>query len=191
MDVTSVLLMYWKMLWPLFVFVVIFSLFLILKANAVSFFRKWRRKSKFDAGNTLRSDKELTDWLSKLTPKEFEEQTAEMFSRLGYEANVTGRSHDIGVDVELMKDGKKSIVQCKHYTSKIGRPEIARFYGDLVHHLANDGFFVTNNFYTLEAKKYADDKPIELIDGITLVKYMRAAKMGFETNEQDAVSEVS
>lgn len=187
MDINSVLQLYWSMLWPLFIFLFIFALLAVLKLYFQISFKKWQRKSKFDAGSKWRSDKELTNWLSELTPKEFEEQTAEMFKRLGYEVKVTGRSHDIGVDVELEKDGKRSIVQCKHYTNKVGRPEVARFYGDLAHHLADDGYFVTTNFFTLEAKKYADDKPIELVDGNMLIKYMKDAKMGFDTSVENNV----
>jgi restriction system protein len=185
MNVNSVLQLYWATLWPLFIFLLIFFLAAILKVYFEFTFKNWQRKSKFDAGGKWRSDKELTNWLAELSPKEFEEQTAEMFKRLGYEVKVTGRSHDIGVDVEMEKNGKKSIVQCKHYTSKVGRPELARFYGDLAHHLADDGFFVTTNYFTLDAKKYADDKPIELVDGSMLIKYMKDAKMGFLSNPEN------
>ena len=43
--------------------------------------------------------------------------------------------------------------------------DVRNFYGALADHLTNGkGYFITTNKFTLEAEKFADDKPIELID---------------------------
>jgi len=41
------------------------------------------------------------------------------------------------------------------------------------HLVKGQGYFITTNKFTLEAKRFAEDKPIELIDGFGLVRYIR------------------
>ena len=113
-----------------------------------------------------------------MKPKEFEEYVADLFSKLGYKTEVVGGSYDRGVDVIAKKDGLKYYIQCKKYiTSTVGVNEIRDFYGAIADHLAQaKGYFITTNKFTLEAERFAEDKPIELIDGQKLIKYIRSAK---------------
>jgi hypothetical protein len=62
------------------------------------------------------------------------------------------------------------------------------FYGALADHLANgQGYFITTNKFTLEARKFAEDKPIELIDGFELIRYIRMAKKDDKPNAMSAI----
>ena len=64
--------------------------------------------------------------------------------------------------------------------------DVRNFYGALADHLTNGkGYFITTNKFTLEAEKFADDKPIELIDGYKLVRYIKMAKKDKEEPEKD------
>jgi len=137
--------------------------------------RNWRIKQKFSAGAKWRTDREFILWLQGMKPHEFEMYVAEMFRRLGYRAEAVGKSHDGGIDVIIEKDGEKSYVQCKKFiTSKVTVGNVRDFYGALVDKLASgQGYFITTNTFTLEARQFAEDKPIELIDGFSLVKYAR------------------
>jgi len=61
------------------------------------------------------------------------------------------------------------------------------FYGALADHLANGkGYFITTNKFTLEAERFAEDKPIELIDGFKLIKYIRLAEKEAEKHNNTA-----
>lgn len=137
----------------------------------------WRNKRRFKLGEKWRSNRELIQWLREMKPYEFESYIAEMFKRLGYNAEAVGRSHDGGVDVIIEKDGVKGYVQCKKYiTSTVAVGDVRDFYGALVDKLTNGkGYFITTNKFTLEATKFAEDKPIELIDEFALVKYVKMA----------------
>lgn len=113
--------------------------------------------------------------LQKLTPSQFEEYIAVLFTSLGYVTTVTGRSNDGGVDVEARKDGVVHYIQCKKFiTSKVPVGAVRDFYGaiaDRVH--GGKGYFITTNVFTLEAEKFAEGKPIELVDKFKLMEYMK------------------
>lgn len=113
-----------------------------------------------------------------MKPSEFEDYIADLFLRLGYKSQSVGQSHDGGIDVIAEKEGVKNYIQCKKFiTSEVTVGDVRDFYGALADHLINGkGYFITTNKFTLEAEKFAEDKPIELIDGYKLIRYIRMAK---------------
>lgn len=167
----------WKF-WPLWVII------LALAAVRIFFdwldleFDNWQIHRKFKKGEAWRSDRDLLLWLRGMKPSEFEDYIADLFSRLGYKTHAVGQSHDGGIDVVAEKDSIKNYIQCKKFiTSEVTVGDVRDFYGSLADHLANgQGYFITTNKFTLEARKFAEDKPIELIDGFELVRYIRMAK---------------
>ncbi|MFH1188476.1 MAG: restriction endonuclease [bacterium] len=181
----SLLLELWKialMLWPLWA--ILFGIIAIRIFSDLFF--DWLHKKiderrahkKSLKGKAWRSDRDLLQWLRGMNPTEFEKYIADLFSRLGYKAQAVGKSHDGGIDGIAEKDGITSYIQCKKFiSSTVGVQEIRDFYGALVDRLANGkGYFITTNKFTLEAEKFAEDKPIELVDGYKLVKYVRLAE---------------
>jgi len=149
----------------------------------IIFWEKHKRAQRIKIGQKLYSDRELLTWLRQLKPSEFEKFVADLFSKLGYKTEVTGGSHDEGIDVIAEKDGIKHYVQCKRYNnSVVGVPAVREFYGAITAHLTNDkAYFITTNKFTLEAEKFAEDKPIELVDGTQLVKYIHLAEKNNNT----------
>lgn len=117
--------------------------------------------------------------LQKLTPTQFEEYIAELFKSLGYSARVTGGKGDGGVDVEAEKDGIMHYIQCKKFiSSKVPVGAIRDFYGAIADRVdGGKGYFITTNIFTLDAEKFAEDKPIELIDKFKLMEYMSMANV--------------
>ncbi len=136
------------------------------------------KRSKIHKQSQWRTDRELLYWMRELKPWEFERYIAELFTRLGYKTIVTGGGYDRGVDVVAEKDDLKHYIQCKKYIiSVVGVNELRDFYGAIADHLAQaKGYFITTNKFTLEAEKFAEDKPIELIDGYKLIKYIRLSE---------------
>lgn len=112
--------------------------------------------------------------LQKLTPTQFEEYIAELFKSLGYSARVTGGKGDGGIDVEAEKDGVMHYIQCKKFiSSKVPVGAIRDFYGAIADRVdGGKGYFITTNIFTLDAEKFAEDKPIELVDKFKLMEYM-------------------
>ncbi len=138
----------------------------------------WRRKSRFKHVQGFLSDRELLLKLRNMHPAEFEEYIADLFSKLGYKTETVGGSHDEGIDVMAEKDGIKHYIQCKKFITQVVSVGAVRdFYGAITDHLAKGkGYFITTNKFTLEAEKFAEDKPIELINGQKLIKYIRLAE---------------
>lgn len=144
----------------------------------------WHIRRKFQKGEQWRTDRNLLNWLRSMKPSEFEDYIADLFNRLGYKTEAVGQSHDGGIDVIAEKDGIKNYIQCKKFiTSEVTLGSVRDFYGALADHLANgQGYFITTNKFTLDARKFAEDKPIELIDGFELIRYIKMAKKEVDVN---------
>lgn len=109
--------------------------------------------------------------LYALSPRDFEHYVARLFERRGYAVEVRGRTGDLGVDLALRQpNGRLAIVQCKRYRHTIGPDIVRELFGTMVHERASHGFLVTTADISDSARAWAADKPITLIDGVTLAK---------------------
>ncbi len=168
-----------KILWPLLVVIGIAIVgrivFGVLLPDLIN---RWRNHRRFVAGEKWRSDRELLQWLLGMKPAESEDYNTGLFYRLGFTTRAVGQSHDGGIDVIAEKDGIKSFIQCKKFiTSEVTVGAVRDFYGSLADRIANGkGYFITTNKFTLEAEKFAEDKPIELVDGHDLIRYIRMVR---------------
>ena len=137
-----------------------------------------KRKARIHKNSQWRTDNDLIYWLRGLKPWEFEDYITELFRKLGYETEKVGQVGDHGIDVIIKKNGQTSYIQCKKFiTSTVSEGEIRDFYGAIVDKLVNGkAYFVTTNKFTLAAEKFAEDKPIELVDRYKLVKYIRMSE---------------
>jgi restriction system protein len=134
------------------------SLFLV-PAIASIFMRKKRQK--------LLAQQKSIDTLKALSWQEFELLVGEAYRRLGYRVveNMTGGA-DGGIDLQLKKDDKTHIVQCKQWRkSKIGVSVVREMFGVLNASSAKSVFIVCSGHFTKEAIAFAADLPVQLIDG--------------------------
>lgn len=168
-----------KLFWPLWAILAAMVLikFMVNYLTPKLLYR-WRTRKRFTASHRWLSDRELTWMLRGMNPSEFEEYIADLFSKLGYKTEVRGGPFDKGVDVMAEKDGIKHYIQCKKFKAQeVGVGDVRAFYGAIADHLANGkGYFITTNKFTLEAEKFVEDKPIELVDGFKLVNYIRLSE---------------
>lgn len=184
-DIFGLLLGAWEILspvfWPFLYLILIILFYKLFRYVFIPYLIKLyqRKKQKEGLENRL-SDQQLLKDLCGLSPDEFEQEVADLFSKLGYETEVVGKSHDGGVDVKARKAGKTHYIQCKRYNEKnsVGAPEIRNFLGTLTGDLVDcKGFFVTTGHFTLEAERFAENKGsslIELIDGQRLIELFRS-----------------
>lgn len=185
--VASTLKNMWTMLpwqfWAFMAFVLVLKIVDVVFPDIIDV---WRTRSRMRAGMKWTGDRELLLQLRGMSPKEFENYISDLFRKLGYRAEAVGKSHDGGIDVIAEKDGAKIYIQCKKFiTSQVRVGDVRDFYGALVDHLANaQGYFITTNKFTLEAKQFAEDKPLELIDGFALIKYIRMAEKDNKPNKR-------
>ena len=117
-------------------------------------------------------------YLQKMDPIDFEKVVAEAYRRHGWEVQDTRASGDRGVDAYLRKDGRLSILQCKRLSSKrVGSPVLRDLLGTIIAEEAHGGIIVTTSFFSREATEWIGraPKPIKLVDGHELLKFIESA----------------
>lgn len=115
--------------------------------------------------------------LNLLTPVEFEKLAAETYRALGYRVKHMGKTGDHGVDLEVWTPEKERwVVQCKRWRDSVGEATVRELYGTMHHEKADRAVLVTSAEITLQAEAWARGKPIDLIDGRSLLRLMRQAR---------------
>jgi len=105
--------------------------------------------------------------IAELSPSDFEAYVADrLFAQRGYRVHNTRDTKDGGIDV-LITDrlGQKAIAQCKRYSNTVGAGVVRELYGTMIHEQAAFAYLVTSGAISKDARKWAQGKPIELIDG--------------------------
>ena len=135
------------------------SLVLLLPAP-ISAYHSWRKRKLLDNQKGLESIRSLS-W------KEFEELVGEAYRRQGYTVRENpGAGPDGGIDLVLKKGGNTYLVQCKQWRSwKIGVKVVREMYGLLAAQHAAGAIIITSGIFTQEAKNFASEKPIDLVEG--------------------------
>lgn len=115
------------------------------------------------------------DDLSRLPWDRFEHLLADYYAEQGYRVEHVGTGasktrFDGGIDLKLFKDGRYTIVQCKHWNAKqVPHNDVHQLIGLMVTEQADAGIFITSGEYTAAAlQAAAKDGRIELVDGSRL-----------------------
>lgn len=137
----------------------------------LSFWFGKKRGQLVDQQTSLQSLRQ-TSW------KDFEFLVAEAFRRQGYTIEYSlGRGADGGVDLVLRKAGRTSLVQCKQWkVLSIGPAVIREMFGLMTAEKADEAIIVTSGRFTPEAQRFADGKPIRLIDGPELLALVQTVQ---------------
>ncbi len=133
----------------------------LLLGAGISFFKR-RRQSQLHSAVVRRPGR---DALERMSWREFEGLSAEVFRRKGFQIRERGGSApDGGVDIELRAGKDKYFVQCKQWkVTKVGVATVRELYGVMAAEGAVGGFVVASGEFTEEAKKFAEGRAIELI----------------------------
>ena len=108
--------------------------------------------------------------LQALSPAEFEQWVGDRFQQQGYYVRNTADSADHGVDLWLATpDGQTAVAQCKRYNGTVGEPAVRDLYGVMQHEKAALGFLVTTGRLSDSARRWAEGKPMVLLDGQQLI----------------------
>ncbi|WP_218670919.1 restriction endonuclease [Microbispora sp. GKU 823] len=111
--------------------------------------------------------------LLDLHPKEFEAFIQNLFSRMGFDTKLYQASGDGGVDCVAYDPhpikGGKFIVQAKLYTKTVAPTHVRDLYGTVQHEGATKGIMITTSGYGPDSYKFANGKPLNLIDGAGLL----------------------
>jgi len=139
------------------------TIFLI--GTAVSAIKAKKRAKVLEQQSSIETIRALS-W------QEFELLVGEAFKRKGFEVREKGGGGaDGGIDLILRKNGRKSIVQCKRWkNASVSVMVVRELYGVMTAEYASDCILVSSGAFTSEARLFAENKPIWLIDGPELLK---------------------
>lgn len=117
-----------------------------------------------------------------LNPSAFEDYVAHrLFARQGYHVINTPDSKDGGIDVLITDDyGRQAVVQCKRYKGTVGSATVRELYGTMIHSGADRAYLVTTAEISNDARRWAEGKPITLIDGARLAELSRATPGSYQ-----------
>jgi restriction system protein len=108
--------------------------------------------------------------ITSMTWRDFERLVGEVFRRQGFMVSgFGGQGPDGGVDLGLTKNGRRYLVQCKHWRTRHVPVTVVRELNGVVSAQgAHGGFVVTGGEFSREAREFADSCGIKLIDGSAL-----------------------
>jgi restriction system protein len=128
---------------------------------------------RFVAESDALSELDQRPNLMDLTPTEFEALIQNLFTKMGLEARQTRPSRDGGVDCVAWDPrpifGGKVVIQAKRYKNTVGVSAVRDLFGTLQNEGASKGILVTTSGYGQASFEFAQNKPIELIDGANLL----------------------
>jgi HJR/Mrr/RecB family endonuclease len=111
--------------------------------------------------------------LLEMKPTDFESLIQNLFTKMGLEARQTRTSRDGGVDCVAYDTrpifGGKVVIQAKRYKNTVGVSAVRDLFGTLQNEGASKGILVTTSGYGPASFEFAQNKPIELIDGGNLL----------------------
>lgn len=136
-----------------------------------------RAVSRLRRARWARRQRSISDLLA-LSPNEFEAMAAAAFEARGWRVEIIGREGraDGGIDLLLLKDGRRIVAQCKRYAGKVGAPVVRESLGVMIHHRAHGAYVVGLSGFTKAAGEWAKGKPLKLIDGTHLLRAVHPEK---------------
>ena len=110
--------------------------------------------------------------VEELSWREFEQLVGEYFRRQGFSiAETGGAGADGGVDLVLSRGSDRYFVQCKQWKARqVGVVTVRELYGVMAAKGAAGGYVVTSGVFTEEAKRFAEGREINLIEGDQLAQ---------------------
>ena len=136
-----------------------------------------REDSRFIEGYNVEEFIDESSNLAAMDWQDFENLIRELFEEefrsSGGEVKITQASRDGGVDAVAFDPdpirGGKIVIQAKRYTNVVGVSAVRDLYGTVLNEGATKGILVTTSNYGNDAYKFAQDKPLTLLNGAELL----------------------
>lgn len=126
-----------------------------------------RSQARTEPTSSVTGDAAAAACLDTLSWDSFELLVGEIYRRKGYKVAISSAlGADGGQDLILRKDGRLMVVQCKKLArdNRVTASQMRDFFGLLTSEGASEGYFVTTGYFSADAKRFAEGKPIMLID---------------------------
>jgi hypothetical protein len=121
--------------------------------------------------------------MDTLTGQEFESLIKALLIEMGFQAELTEVTGDGGIDIVATLDrpfsGGRYIFQCKRYAENnvVGSPAVRDFYGAVMADKAVKGIFITTSDFTAQAKDFATQAGVELVNRARLDQLLEEYKV--------------
>jgi HJR/Mrr/RecB family endonuclease len=121
--------------------------------------------------------------IDSLTGQEFESLIKALLLEMGFQADLTQVTGDGGIDIVATLDrpfsGGRYIFQCKRYAENnlVGAPAVRDFYGAVTADRAIKGIFITTSDFTAQAKEFAEQARIELVNRAKLMRLLEESRV--------------
>lgn len=133
--------------------------------------KEWMRWGSSSQGPASRQPEGWSlDILDRVEWKRFEDLCCKFYQEKGIRAETTRLGADGGIDIRLFQDTSEpaqvtSIVQCKAWNQQVGVKPVRELRGVMAHERVEKAFFMAPNGFTDEARAFAADNRITLLDG--------------------------
>ena len=126
----------------------------------------------------------------RMTWKDFEVYVGKLYEKMGYESKKTKDGPDGGCDLILTKNGKKIVVDAKHWKQQMHVKIIGQILRAKKNYHADYGIIVGISTFTDETREEADQNKIELVDRDRLEKMLYDYPITRE-KKSDLISDIS
>lgn len=139
-----------------------------------SFLRRKKRAALFAKATSAIQEQAIAG----MTWREFELLVGEAYRLHGYSVvEMGGGGADGGVDLVLHRDNQRLFVQCKHWkSSTVGVAVVRELFGVMSVRGATGGVIVTGGAFTTDARAFAAECKVQLVDRSTLPDLLAHAK---------------
>jgi restriction system protein len=140
---------------------------------------------KFQESKIIEKSEKVANPLDHMSWKDFEMIISQFFRQRGFSVVYNVNSgRDGGIDLRIKKNGKTTLVQCKHWKSrKVGVHIVREQLGIQFSNLADSSIIVTSGAFTVEAINFAKENNISLIGGAKLLQLISKTQIR-ESNTQ-------
>lgn len=121
-----------------------------------------------DSARSTKLRKIHEDLDKAITGIDFENVLKELYEALGYIVQTTKTSGDQGADLVVERDGIKTVIQAKYYSSSVGNSAVQEVVASKKIYGAEKAVVITNNSFTRSAIELANANEVQLIDGLEL-----------------------
>ena len=106
--------------------------------------------------------------------RRFEAVVETLFQQAGFDTRTQSHDADQGIDIWLYSKHAPgqavSVVQCRHWTKRVGVDKMRELLGVMTAHRVTRGQFATTSTFTEDAAKFASANAISLLDVRALLK---------------------
>lgn len=122
--------------------------------------------------------------VDSMNGKQFEKLISDLLPLMRFNSVViTKQTNDYGVDILAKRNGIKYAIQCKRASNKVTNKAVQEVYAGINYYSADRGLVITNNYFTLNAKRLARSNGIELWDRDVLIENLGAVNVNLDHSE--------